>query len=147
MKNLRTSLTAVAIAITMLATQVQATNTNLTILSDSAWQEIEETTELENMMEVDEIPALKLKEVSSMHVDFLTGNFTNLQLDAPFELNEEVGLVVFDSDGVMVHSASGTYADLQELHFKDYFFFDMTYIVKMYSAQSVYETRVQVVYR
>jgi len=147
MKNLTNTAAALAISLATFGTQVQASNTNFNVLSDSAWQEIEASAELDHLTDIEEIPVVELNQNNSLGIDFKPGNFSNLLLDAPFNQKEQVGIVVFDAQGEMVHSAAGVYADLRDLHFVDYYNFDMTYVVKVYSDTQVYEAKVQVVYR
>jgi len=147
MKNSMNRVAAIVLALTLPTTQLFASGNTFSVLSDSAWQDIEQSTELENFEEIEALPALNLNKQNTLGIDFKPGNFTNLLLNAPFNQKEQVGIAVFDEQGEMVHSAAGVYGDLRDLHFIDYYNFDMTYVVKVYSETEVYEAKVQVVYR
>lgn len=147
MKNSIKSVAAIVLALALPTAQIFANGNSTIELSDSAWQEIEASAELDHLTDIEEIPVVELDQNNSLGIDFKPGNFSNLLLDAPFNQKEQVGIVVFDAQGEMVHSAAGVYADLRDLHFVDYYNFDMTYVVKVYSDTQVYEAKVQVVYR
>ena len=83
----------------------------------------------------------------ALEMDFKSGTQTNLLLNAPFADNEEVGIVVLDQNGNVVHSSAGTYKNMKDLRFADYYSQDMTYVVRVYSSSAVFETKLQVVYR
>ncbi len=147
MKNILKSVTAIVLALALPTATAFAKGNNSHILSDSAWQEIEEAVEVENKLLLEEIVLEKTSAANTMHLDFLPGSYTNLILSAPLEPNQEVGVVVFDAQGELVHSAAGTFAEMQNLRFLDYFDWDMNYIIKVYSETEVFEAKVQVVYR
>jgi len=147
MKNSIKSVAAIVLALALPTAQIFANGNSTIELSDSAWQEIEENAELENLVEIESLPSINLEKANTLSIDFKPGSFTNLVLAAPYNDNDQVAIAVFDAQGEMVHSAAGIYRDLKNLHFIDYYNFDMTYVVKVYSESEVYEAKVQVVYR
>lgn len=147
MKNAMKSAAAIVLALALPTATAFAKGNNSHILSDSAWQDIEETAEIENKLLLEEIALEKTETANTLQLDFLPGSYTNLILSAPLEPNQEVGVVVFDANGQLVHSAAGTFAEMQNLRFLDYFDWDMNYVVKVYSETEVFEAKVQVVYR
>ena len=117
------------------------------ILTESDWNTIAEEVEIENMLELDAIPALRTVSIKELEMDFDAGKQVHVSLNAPFAADEFVGLVVLDQDGEIVQSASGTFKDMKDFYLAAYYDWDMTYVVRMYSENAVYETKLQVVYR
>jgi len=147
MKNSIKSVAAIVLALSLTTTQLFAKENTISVLSDSAWNEIEETVEVENMLFEADLHTLKLTGLNTLSMDFNPGDRTNLVLNAPVKGAEEVGIVVYDNAGVVVYNATGTYNDVKTLHFEDYYKWDMDYVVKIYSETEVFEAKVQVVYR
>ena len=146
MKRKVTTLAVTAIMAVAFSASAIAKGTGV-ILSESDWNAIEEEAEMESMLAIEEIPALRTINVKELEMDFVAGKQVQLKLDAPFAADEVVGLVVLDKDGEIVQTASGTYNDLKTFNLASYYDWDMTYVVRMYSESAVYETKVQVVYR
>jgi len=150
MKNVNGILTAATFVFATFGTQLNAGNTKLNVLSENEWQQIEETVELEDALAFEDVTLNNTSEASTLQVEFQPGNFTNtlyLLLNAPFNENQEVGIAVVDADGEVVHSAAGSFSEIKKLSFDLYSKWDMTYVVRIYSDDTVYETSVQVVYR
>ena len=122
------------------------TGTSVRVLSDTEWNQIAEDAEFDASVSFEAIPALRTVTTKSLEMDFKSGKQTSLVLNAPFANSEEVGVVVLDNVGDVVFSTSGSYEDLKDLQFADYYVKDMTYVVRIYSSNSVYETKVQVVH-
>ncbi len=123
------------------------TGTQVHELSESEWQNIAEEAEFDEGTNLEAIPALRTINVKALEMDFKSGTQTNLLLNAPFADNEEVGIVVLDQNGNVIHSSAGTYKNMKDLRFADYYSQDMTYVVRVYSSSAVFETKLQVVYR
>lgn len=142
------NIAAVAFGLLFAGTQVMANTTSgdLRILSEEDWTEIQQHAELESMLDIDDMDGLHVMNMA-LNVDLQPGTFTTMELDAPFLDNEEIGLVVMDSDGEVLFRDEGLFKDKKSLRFRDYIDYDMTYVIKVYSEASVYETKVQVVYR
>lgn len=148
MKRSIKTIAAVTFGLLFSGTQVLANTTSgdLRILSEEDWTEIQQQAELEAMLDIDEMPAMKVMTMA-LNVDLQPGTFTTMKLDAPFSDNDEIGLVVLDSNGEVLLRDEGLYKDKKSLRFRDYIDYDMTYVIKVYSEERVYETKVQVVYR
>lgn len=147
MKVSTKSLAAAILTIALSGTQLFAKDNSVNTLSDSEWNAIEESVEMEGMLEIEALPAFKSITVQALEMELSSGFQTNLTLNAPFSANEEVGLVILDNEGELVHFASGSFGDLKELKLADYYDWDMTYVIKVYSENAVFETKLQVVYR
>ena len=142
------SIATLAIGLVFSGTQLFASTTSgeFKVLSDQDWAQIQEQAELEAMLDIDEMPSYKVMNMA-LDVDLKPGTFTTMELDAPFNDNEEIGLVVMDSNGEVLYRDEGLFKDKKSLRFRDYIDYDMTYVIKLYSDEEVYETKVQVVYR
>ena len=142
---------ALALGLVFTGTQLFANTTSggLKVLSDEDWTAIQtqaEAESMEDMLSIEEIPALRITKMA-LSVDLQPGTFTTMNLDAPFLDNEEVGLVVMDAEGEVIYRDEGLFKDKKSLRFRDYIDYDMTYVIKVYSDLKVYETKVQVAYR
>ena len=148
MKRSIKTIAAVAFGLLFSGTQVLANTTtgDFRILSEVDWTDIQQQAELEAMLDIDEIPAMKVMSMA-LNVDLQPGTFTTMNLDAPFSGHDEIGLVVLDSNGTVLLRDEGFYKDKKSLRFRDYIDYDMTYVIKVYSKAHIYETKVQVVYR
>jgi hypothetical protein len=129
------------------STGTSSTNANsVRTLTDTEWQEIAEDAEFEQGIILEAIPAIRTVNVKSLEMDFKPGKQTHLLLNAPFGNQEEIGVVVLDQNGEVVFSTSGLYEDVRNLRFPDYYTKDMTYVVRLYSSSTVFETKLQVVH-
>jgi hypothetical protein len=142
--TLRTLAIAMAVA-TISTTTAFAAAKGTTVLTESEWQAIEETSRLERMLQpIESVEINTMQNV--LELNLKAGRKTTLSLNAPFNANEQVGLVVIAADGDVVYQATGTYGDLQTFSINPNFRWDETYVIRVYSSQSVFETKVQVVY-
>lgn len=149
MKNVQGILTATALALATFGTQLNASNTEMRVLTDNDWNQIEENVELENKLSLESIGTTKSISSSTLLVEFAPGNFTNtlhLQLSAPFATHQEVGIAVINANGQVVYSATGIFEKVKNLDFDLAEKKDMIYVVKIYSENAVYESKVQVAY-
>jgi maltose-binding protein MalE len=142
---------ATALALVGFTTNASASTTSTKVttvheLSDTEWQCIEEEAELEESTTLEAIPMLRTVNVKALEMDFKAGKQTNLLLDAPFSDKEEVGVVVLDQKGEVVYSTSGLFKELKNLRFSNHYVKNMIYVVRVYSASNVFETKLQVVY-
>ena len=117
-----------------------------TILTESEWQAIEETSRWDRMMQPIESIVMVSNMQNTLEMDLKAGRKTTFSLNAPFSATEQVGLVVIAADGDVVYSATGTYGELQSFSISPNFRWDETYVIRLYSTQAVFETKVQVVY-
>ena len=117
-----------------------------TILTESEWQAIEETSRWDRMMQPIESMVMVSNMQNTLEMDLKAGRKTTFSLNAPFSATEQVGLVVIAADGDVVYSATGTYGELQSFSISPNFRWDETYVIRLYSTQAVFETKVQVVY-
>lgn len=117
-----------------------------TILTESEWQAIEETSRYDRMLQPIESVEMINNMRNTLDMDLKAGRKTTFSLNAPFATSEQVGLVVIAADGDVVYSATGSYSELQSFSISPNFRWDETYVVRLYSAQAVFETKVQVVY-
>ena len=117
-----------------------------TILTESEWQAIEETSRWDRMMQPIESIVMVSNMQNTLEMDLKAGRKTTFSLNAPFSATEQVGLVVIAADGDVVYSATGTYGELQSFSISPNFRWDETYVIRLYPTQSVFETKVQVVY-
>ena len=117
-----------------------------TILTESEWQAIEETSRWDRMMQPIESVVMVSNMQNTLEMDLKAGRKTTFSLNAPFSATEQVGLVVIAADGDVVYSATGTYGELQSFSISPNFRWDETYVIRLYSTQAVFETKVQVVY-
>jgi len=142
--TLRTLAIAVAVA-TISTTTAFATAKGTTVLTESEWQAIEETSLLDRMLQpIESVEINNLQ--NALKLNLKTGRKTTLSLNAPFDANEQVGLVVITAKGNVVYQATGNYGDLQTFSINPNFSWDATYVIRVYSSQAVFETKVQVVY-
>jgi hypothetical protein len=112
------------------------------------WDAIEREAEMESLSDFENIPALVKTTIKqgSLNLDLKAGKKTAMLLEAPFAATEQVGLVVIDEKGKLVHAESGLFKQLQNLtFFSSARVKSATYIVRVYSAELVYETKLQVV--
>lgn len=143
--TLRTLAIAVAVA-TISTTTAFAAAKGTTVLTESEWQAIEETSRLERMLQPIESMVMVSNMQNTLEMDLEAGRKTTFSLNAPFSATEQVGLVVIATDGDVVYSATGTYGELQSFSISPNFRWDETYVIRLYSTQAVFETKVQVVY-
>lgn len=143
MKTTKTTLAAALMAV-MVSTSAFATGENHG-LSDAEWQAIEEETVMEDMLNIEALPALRTVSVKQLEMNFLPTRQMRIELSAPFGDAEQIGMVVVDANGNVVQSTSGTYGKLKNLKLAAYYNTDMVYVVRLYSADAVYETKLQVV--
>ena len=170
MKN---SIATLATAATLLAASFNPATAKGTdvALSQNDWNTISEQVEIENATEINEIPvvlheltqsdwndieqsaqetglisALPAAEVkqTALKVNLKAGKTTKLLLNAPFVDTEMIGVAVIDASGKVVSSTVGTYANLQQVLIPENR--NETYVVRVYSASKVFETKVQVVF-
>ena len=148
MKTTIKTIATAFLAIVFSGSQMLANTTNAHIdaLTENDWKSIEETAQLDAMLDIDEIVALKKVSVQNLTMDFKPGFFTSVELGAPFTENERVGVVVVDEEGSTIYEKTGTYGNLKNLHFREYWNDDHTYVVRMYSTSKVYETKLQIAY-
>jgi hypothetical protein len=170
MKN---SIATLATAATLLAASFNPATAKGTdvALTQNDWNAISEQAEIENATEIDEIPVVIYEltksdweniEISTeeaalinslpsaeekqtaLKVSLKSGKTTTLVLNAPFVDSEMIGLAVIDASGKVVSSTVGNYADLQQVLIPEQR--SETYVVRVYSASKVFETKVQVVF-
>ncbi len=141
---LRTLAIAVAVA-TISTTTAFAAAKGTTVLTESEWQAIEETSRLERMLQPIESMEINTMQ-NALELTLKAGRTTTLSLNAPFDANEQVGLVVIAADGDVVYQATGSYGELQTFSINPNFSWDETYVIRVYSSQAVFETKVQVVF-
>ncbi len=148
MKSSIKSVLALALGIAFTGSQLFAgtATADIKVLTDKDWTEITERAELDAMLDIEEMPALELMN-QNLSIDLLPGTFTTMELGAPLSENDEVGIVVHDANGKVIYQNEGEFKDIKTLRFRDYYDFDMTYMIKLYSPKKVYETKVQVAYR
>jgi hypothetical protein len=143
LRSIALTLAVAAISTTSLFASAKGTET---ILTDSEWEAIEESSRWERMMQPVESIVIESTLQNMLEMDLKAGRKTTFSLNAPFTADEQVGLVVIAADGDVVYTATGTYGDLQLFTINPNFCWDETYVVRLYSTQAVYETKVQVVY-
>lgn len=143
-KNFATAVLAIALSGTQMF--AHTTSADVNVLSENDWKAIEEHAQLDAMLEIDEIETLKTVAIQSLNMEFFPGFFTTVELEAPFTENENVGVVVVDESGDIVYEKTGTYDNMKSLHFHEYWNYDQTFVVRMYSTSKVYETKLQVAY-
>lgn len=167
-----TIVTLAAAAMLMTSTNVFATG-NVVTLSDSDWTAIEQETELENMLAIEEIPAIKLTEVKvnwdvieqeaelesmladleavapvtnqALSLNLEHGRQAAMTLQAPYADADQVGVVVLDENGNIVYSNTGSFGELKSLRFNPVYKANATYVVRVYSVEQLFETKLQVV--
>ena len=146
---------------------------NLKTLTDSDWVAIAQEAELDNMRAIDDMPEIwlnatiidwalieeqaneeRLLEAPSnlvpvinkaLVLDLEKGRDAVMTLKAPFKDADEVGLVILDENGYIVHRSAGTFGKLKNLRFSPLTKTTATYVVRVYSTQSVFETKLQIV--
>ncbi len=109
------------------------------------WTKIENDAEFEPSLEMEELPAFAPVSQNNLDLNLKRGRKVAMILNAPFETNQQVGVAVIDANGTLVYAATGSFAELQNLHFTAAFVKDATYVVRVYSQSEVYETTLQVV--
>ena len=109
-----------------------------TILTESEWQAIEETSRWDRMMQPIESIVIVSNMQNTLEMDLKAGRKTTFSLNAPFSATEQVGLVVIAADGDVVYSATGTYGELQSFSISPNFRWDETYVIRLYSTQAVF---------
>lgn len=148
MKNVTNILATAALALATLGNQVYAKTTK--ILTDSDWKEIEESIETENMLLLEDVATANFTQTNALQIEFAPGNYTNtlhLALNAPIANDQVVGVAVIDANGEIVYNTTGNFTEVKSLIFDLYKNWDMNYVVRIYTDEAVYESKVQVVYR
>ncbi len=146
LNTLRTLAITMAIAAISTTTAFASAKGTKSILTEGEWQAIEETTRWDRMLQpVDAVLEPNMLQ-NELDLDLKAGRKTTLCLNAPFVASEQVGLVVIAADGDVVYQAIGSYGDLQTFSINPNFRWDETYVIRVYSSQAVFETKVQVVF-
>lgn len=170
---MKTAIVTLATAATLFNATTANAGGMITALSDSDWTAIENEATLENMLAIDQLPVLEIAEPTldweqieaeaalerlleipastdvvankALALNLERGRQVNMILDAPYTQTEQVGVAVIDAAGNVLYNRVGTFAKLQHLHFNAPFMANATYIVRVYSAEKVFETSLQVV--
>ena len=171
---MKTTVVTLATAILMATTSTNAFATgNVVTLSDSDWTAIEQETELENMLALEEIPVIRLTEVNidwdvieaeaelenmlenltmpisinnqALMLDLQKGKMAQMTLEAPYADEDLVGVVVLDENGNIIYSNNGNFSQLKNLKFQPVYKANATYVVRIYSENQLFETKLQVV--
>jgi hypothetical protein len=123
------------------ATELEEIPVLLYELTDADWNSIEMQLEIERQLEFAEEAEIT-KSVLSLNLK--SGKTTKMVINAPFENDELVGVVVIDDSGKVISSATGTFDDLKNVEIAEHK--NATYVVRAYSNTQVFETKVQVLF-
>ena len=170
---MKTSIVTLATADVIMRSANAFATGNLIPLSDSDWTAIEQEAELDNMLAIDHIPALHFTEVNvnwevieeeaqlermlehvnealpalnqALVLNLHQGRDAVMTLNAPYNDADQVGLVVLDENGNIVYRSTGTFQKLKTLRFQPLTQASATYVVLIYSAERLFETKLQIV--
>lgn len=109
------------------------------------WERIETESEIEKMLDIEPIPALKPVQQKALGLNLESGKAANMQLTAPFKGTDQVGVVVLNQKGDLIYAANGLFNDLKSLSFNPKFEKTANYVVRVFNAERIYETKLQVV--
>jgi hypothetical protein len=171
----RTVATLTTALVLSLATFTLSAKGNLTTLNDSDWTAIAEETEIEEMLYIEDIPVIKMEALpvnwssikaeaelekmldlepipaikpiqqEALNLNLEKGKAATMQLNADFEESDEVGVVILNQNGDLIYAADGLFSNLKSLSFNPKFEKTANYVVRMFNADRIYETTLQVV--
>jgi hypothetical protein len=110
------------------------------------WNVIESDVEWENSLDFESIPTIETASVvqGNLNLNLNAGRKVAMELNAPFNPTDQVGIAIIDAEGSLVYAKDGEFNDVKSISFSPAFVKDATYIIRIYSATKVYETSLQV---